>query len=80
MIFALNRQLHPGEKRLIATVLDRCTKVPDKFANDVDAILKAAASGEERLLDHLDQLLNHLDDLLTAEGFSIDHMRPISIP
>ena len=40
-LFALNRVTHPGEKRLIAYALARCTTLPDGFPREVEALLGA---------------------------------------
>jgi predicted nucleotidyltransferase len=52
-LFAVNRETHPGEKRLVALALTRCPRRPPAFAEQVAALLAAAA----------------LERLAAAEGF-----------
>lgn len=68
ILFAVNRQTHPGEKRLIAHVSAQCPMRPPAFERQVHEVLRAAASGEEAgLLARLHELLDGLDRLLRAE-------------
>lgn len=39
IIFALNRQTHPGEKRLIEICIDRCKKLPKDFEVNLEKLL-----------------------------------------
>ncbi len=63
IIFAYNRVLHPGEKRMVTYALDHCASLPVDFAEDVEAVLKAAGT-PDALLPRLDALLDHLDGWL----------------
>jgi hypothetical protein len=38
IIFAFNRQLHPGEKRLLESAVANCTNVPDRMETDGTAV------------------------------------------
>jgi hypothetical protein len=71
VIFALNRQLHPGEKRLVELALARCEKVPINMASDITDVLRKSMTGEQSFLTPLSGLLDRLDQLLEQEGF--DH-------
>jgi hypothetical protein len=71
IVFAVNRQTHPGEKRLIAAMTDLCPRRPDLMAEDLDDLLRTATSDPSGLLPRLDRLLDRLDTLLRAEGFGI---------
>lgn len=64
ILFAFNRVLHPGEKRLVNLALERCERVPENMADDVSAVLRSAGSGGEAFVSDLNRLLDHLDDLL----------------
>ncbi len=82
ILFAVNRQPHPGEKRLLAFALETCAKRPPQMAAQVEALLAAAAlvatdpsaadpsaAGEGNpVLAALDALVDGLDDLLRDEG------------
>lgn len=78
VIFALNRQLHPGEKRLVELALARCEKVPLNMASDITDILRMSMTGEQSVFAPLSALLDHLDQLLEQEGF--DHQTALFKP
>jgi hypothetical protein len=69
IIFALNRQLHPGEKRLVELACARCAKLPENMAAEITAVLQAAGSDPAGLSVRVNRLLDHLDQLLEIEGF-----------
>ncbi len=69
LLFALNCLPHPGEKRLVYWVAERCTQVPVQMAEQVQRILHAGATANPVLLAHLHALLDNLDDLLRALGW-----------
>ncbi len=66
ILFAVNRQAHPGEKRLVAQALARCSDLPATFPDDLDALL-ASPPGPETVR-HGHALLDGLDDLLAQQG------------
>jgi hypothetical protein len=70
VLFAINRVLHPGEKRLVNFAIEHCPKLPVGMAEQVEEVLRATASVDPVLLDKIDDLLNNLDDLLKKEGFN----------
>ncbi len=69
VLFALNRQLHPGEKRLVELALARCEKLPINMASDITDILRISAAGEQGFLIKLAKFLDRLDQLLEQESF-----------
>lgn len=69
ILFALNRQTHPGEKRLIAAMAARCARRPDQMTDDLEDLLRTATTDLTGLPARVDRLLDRLDDLLRAEGF-----------
>jgi len=71
ILFAINRVPHPGEKRLIAQVEALCAKRPDHFREQVEAVLRASATGGQAIVETVNQLLDSLDALLQAEGVQI---------
>lgn len=79
VIFALNRELHPGEKRLLSLVVQRCPKLPRNMSADVEAVLRSGNDGPS-LTASLTQLLDRLDELLAAEGFDPSDGRPEPLP
>jgi hypothetical protein len=69
ILFALNRQPHPGEKRLVAYAEMLCPLRPAALAGQVDAVLRATTPPETlELQARAKHLLDDLDEILTAEG------------
>ena len=69
LLFAVNGQPHPGEKRLVAYVEMLCPKRPPELAQQVEAMIAASAlPGQPELLTCANSLLDSLDTLLLAEG------------
>jgi len=79
IIFAVNRALHPGEKRLLKAALSVCSSLPEAFERDLTETLKAAG-GPELLLTEVTKLLDALDAWLEHEGFDVTGSRPVQIP
>jgi Domain of unknown function (DUF4037) len=68
ILFALNRQTHPGEKRLLRAAKTSCALVPQSMEPHVHGVLDAAGRADASLLDHLTTLADALDDLLREAG------------
>jgi len=79
VIFALNHELHPGEKRMLSLAAQRCRKLPTNMTVDVEAVLRSHGDGP-RLAANLSKLLDRLDELLASEGFDISNGMPESLP
>jgi GNAT superfamily N-acetyltransferase len=79
VIYALNRELNPGEKRLLSITAARCAKIPRGMVEGVTALLQSAATPGEGLLSELRALTAALDQLLAAEGFDPATGRPVSL-
>ena len=71
ILFALNRQPHPGEKRQVEALVRRCPLLPEHMADDLDELLRTATTDLPGLGARLGRLLDRLDDLLRAEGFDL---------
>lgn len=68
LLFAVNRQPHPGEKRLVAIAEATCPLRPPALAQDVQALLAAAAAPGPELLRRADALGEAMDELLRGAG------------
>jgi hypothetical protein len=64
ILFAFNRQLHPGEKRLVEKALTSCPRLPQDMTADLAVVLQAAATADPALMTHLARLLDRLDWLI----------------
>ena len=69
VIFAFNRILHPGEKRLVVLACTLCPKLPIDMVADVNAVLYSAATNDQLIVTDVNRLVDRLDDLLEQEGF-----------
>ena len=71
ILFALNRQTHPGEKRLVQHALARCPLLPpemERRLHNVLALAPAAPKAARILVPAVHRLLDGLDALLDAEA------------
>jgi predicted nucleotidyltransferase len=66
IVFAVNEQPHPGEKRLVRFAHALCKKVPTGMTERVHGLLSAVSNGD--VVDRVNKLLDGLDDLLRSEG------------
>lgn len=72
ILFAVNRQLHPGEKRLVQKTLQKCARLPQNFEGDLSAIFAVSPANLVEMNYCVSQLLDHLDEWLSKEGFLLD--------
>ena len=71
VLFALNRVLHPGEKRLLELASERCAKVPANMQTQVRKMIQATSKGDQALMGEIDELISALDRLLLEEGLDV---------
>jgi Domain of unknown function (DUF4037) len=68
IVFAVNRQLHPGEKRLVSLAINNCKLLPANMETDIHSILVTAAAHIGELPGRLARFLDCLDTMLQDEG------------
>ena len=68
ILFALNRQTHPGEKRLVALVLRDCPLRPDNMAEQVDQLIAAVGLKDRSVVERARAVVEGLQPLLRHEG------------
>lgn len=61
ILFALNRQWHPGEKKLLRLALRDCSRLPEHFEADIAEVLRHSA--DTGILEALDALIDRLKEL-----------------
>lgn len=71
ILFALNRILHPGEKRLISFAIKNCTLLPDGFESDITTLLDPQHTPDESWLKTLNHFNQAFDTLLKANGIDL---------
>jgi hypothetical protein len=74
IIFAFNRELHPGEKCLIQKTAALCKRLPQDFHVDLQAVLNQSRLADRKFLARSDDLLDHLDQLLELDRYSVGSM------
>ena len=67
ILFALNRQLHPGEKRLVEFAVNHCKQIPSNMEADIASILQITEADIPDLPTRVTHLLDQLDQLLVTE-------------
>ena len=60
VLFALNRQTHPGEKRLIELCRKTCALLPNNFEENLDRLFHDMAGNGDRIPDDIDEIINEL--------------------
>ena len=64
LLFALNRQTHPGEKRLISLCKDSCKILPEHFEENLDILFSHMFTQPYLLKEDLDRILTALAKIL----------------
>lgn len=68
ILFAVNEKLHPGEKKLVEYVKNRCLWIPGNFEADIETILQMAATADEKLVDQVNSMIEELDHCIRQAG------------
>lgn len=67
VIFAYNRVLHPGEKRLIEHASRMCSQLPENMVERVTAVLRASGQGDERVIAEVRRLVDGVEEMVRKE-------------
>jgi predicted nucleotidyltransferase len=67
VLFAMNEQPHPGEKRLAEFATRLCPKLPGNFPRAMDELLALLRGGDRQIIDKANALLDGLESLLRSE-------------
>lgn len=62
IIFALNKKMHPGEKRLVSQALQNCEILPRNFEKNIEGLLKNLYS--DKLMEYVNLLIEELKNIL----------------
>ena len=68
IVFAVNRDPHPGEKRLLQFVPKLCAKVPADFSRGIEELLASLPAMDGSVMQKANAVMDGLDHLLAAEG------------
>ena len=64
VLFALNRQTHPGEKRLMQHCLERCQILPEHFEENLNKLFLHLFTTPENVPSDLDNILGEVKKIL----------------
>jgi hypothetical protein len=64
ILFAVNEQPHPGEKRLVQFATRLCPRLPGNFQQAIDELLTTPPGGDRQIVDKINALLDGLESLL----------------
>lgn len=67
ILFALNFQPHPGEKRMISQALKLCAKLPDQFEERIQTYFQNLYADPEYALEILDLMIESLQEILPGD-------------
>jgi hypothetical protein len=71
IVFAVNREPHPGEKRLLQFVPKLCAKVPLDFSRGIEELLASLRAMDGSVIQKANAVIDGLDGLLAAEGMTL---------
>lgn len=64
IIFALNRQTHPGEKRLVTLCREYCTILPDAFEENIETLFRNLYTNPETIGTDLEKIIRALEKIV----------------
>ena len=64
IIFAFNKYLHPGEKKILKIIKDNNLTIPKNMEENVLNILKYSGNGDIKILNEIEELVKNLDEML----------------
>ena len=67
VIFALNKQTHPGEKRLMALCRNNCTTLPEHFEENLNRLFDDMLTQSDNLTEDLNTIISELKAVLLRE-------------
>jgi hypothetical protein len=68
IIFAVNCLPHPGEKRLLRWVEERCSVAPEKLTEDVSALIDSVGEPGAAVVARAEQVVDRIDGWLESLG------------
>lgn len=68
ILFAINEKLHPGEKKLVQYVNNRCDWIPENFEARVNNILSLASQASNKLESEVNLMIDELDATIRKAG------------
>lgn len=66
LLFAANRVLHPGEKRLVSFVEDECASAPPMLRADVERLIRMSCDGDAGIDLQVHAMVERADEVVAA--------------
>lgn len=66
VLFALNRQTHPGEKRLVELCREKCERLPERFEENLTALFSDLFVRPERTAADLNEILVQMEKIIAG--------------
>ncbi|WP_039953777.1 DUF4037 domain-containing protein [Brachyspira hampsonii] len=63
ILFALNEELHVGEKKLLDYVFKLCSKIPNNFDKDIKNILLCDKENDKNILKKVKILIENIEKI-----------------
>lgn len=64
VLFALNEQTHPGEKRLVELCREECALLPDRFEENLQRLFSDLFTNSEAVAEDIGAILDELEKIL----------------
>lgn len=64
ILFALNSQTHPGEKRMVQLCRERCALLPERFEENLDRLFAHLFAGDGRVTEDIRAIIDALEKIL----------------
>lgn len=68
ILFALNRQTHPGEKRLIRICRERCAVLPYRFEENIDTLFENLFTDTGKISEDIERIIGELKKVTENVG------------
>ncbi len=68
ILFAVNEEPHPGEKRILQYALRNCQKVPERFPERIEDLLRSLPEASPKVLENANCAIDDLESLLIRES------------
>ena len=66
VLFALNRQMHPGEKRLVELCREKCERLPERFEENLTVLFSDLFVRPERTAADLNEILVQMEKIVVG--------------
>lgn len=79
VIFALNEQTHPGEKRLIRLAKEKCAILPNRFEENIQELYRNLFGNSEAAIAMLEEIVAELKRIIERDNFRFCGESPLTL-